>query len=138
MLFIPYYILAALLIYFSYRSFRGGIDYLNHFKQELAKQPTGNTPFTTIFVPCRGIDQGMLENFDALLSQDYPEYEVICIVDEENDEAKDLIEAAWREAQRQVKFVVAQKATDSSQKVENLREGIQYADESSEVFVFAD
>ena len=138
MLFIPYYILAALLLYFSYKSLRGGIDYLNYFKQELAKPQTDYTPFATIFVPCRGIDQGMLENFDALLSQDYPEYEVIFIVDEDSDEAKELIEAAWREARRPVKFVVAPKATDSSQKVANLREGIQYADENSAVFVFAD
>ena len=138
MLFIPYYILAALLIYFSFRSFKGGIEYLNYFKHELAKPLPDYTPFVTLFVPCRGIDQGMLENFDALLSQDYPEYEVIFIVDEENDEAKGVIEAAWREAQRPVKFVVAPKATDSSQKVANLREGIQYADESSAVFVFAD
>ena len=138
MLLIPYYILAALLIYFSFRSFKGGIEYLNYFKHERAKPLPDYTPFVTLFVPCRGIDQGMLENFDALLSQDYPEYEVIFIVDEENDEAKGVIESAWREAQRPVKFVVAPKATDSSQKVTNLREGVQYADEGSAVFVFAD
>ena len=138
MLFIPYYILAALQIYFSFRSLLGGISYLNYFKHELAKPSADKTPFATIFVPCRGLDQGMLENLDALLNQDYPEYEIVFIVDDENDEAKNVIEAAWREAQRPVKFVVAPKATDSSQKVTNLREGIQYADEAAEIFVFAD
>ena len=135
---IPFYILAALLIYFSYKSFRGGIDYLNYFKREIAKPLPETTPFVTIFAPCRGVDQGMLENLDALLSQDYPEYEVVFIVDEESDEATKLIEAAWREARRQVKLVVAPKATDSSQKVTNLREGVEYADENSEIFVFVD
>ena len=91
MLLIPYYILAALLIYFSFRSFKGGIEYLNYFKHELAKPLPDYTPFVTLFVPCRGIDQGMLENFDALLSQDYPEYEVIFIVDEENNKTKNII-----------------------------------------------
>ncbi|HEX6123876.1 MAG TPA: glycosyltransferase family 2 protein [Pyrinomonadaceae bacterium] len=91
-----------------------------------------------MFAPCRGVDQGMLENIDALLGQDYPDYEVIFIVDEETDEATDVIEAAWREARRQVKLVVAPKTTDSSQKVANLREGVLYAEETSEVFVFVD
>ncbi|MEP7149866.1 MAG: glycosyltransferase family 2 protein, partial [Acidobacteriota bacterium] len=130
--------LAALLIYLSYKSFRGGIDYLNYFKQELAKPLRDYAPFATVFAPCRGIDQGMLENLDALLSQNYPAYEVVFIVDENSDEATSLIESAWREARRQVKLVVAPKATDASQKVTNLREGIAFADEDSKVFVFVD
>ena len=135
---IIYYILAALLIYLSYKSFRGGIDYLRYFKSELAKPLAEDTPYATIFVPCRGVDQGMLENLDALLSQDYENYEVVFILDDEKDEAAAVIESAWREARRQVKLIVAAKATDSSQKVENLREGVKYADDASEVFVFAD
>ena len=138
MAFIPYYILAALLIYYSFKSLRGGVDYLNYFKQELRNPPTDFTPFVTIFAPCRGVDQGMLENLDALLSLDYPEYEIVFIVDEDDDPATKLIESAWREGLRQVKLVVAPKATDSSQKVTNLREAIQYAEGQSDVFVFAD
>jgi cellulose synthase/poly-beta-1,6-N-acetylglucosamine synthase-like glycosyltransferase len=133
-----YYIFAALLIWFSYKSFRSGIDYLNYFKQELKKPLDDYTPFATIFAPCRGIDQGMLENLDALLAQDYPEFEVVFIVDEQDDDATKLIERAWQEARRPVKLVVAPKATDSSQKVTNLREGIQYADPASEIFAFVD
>ncbi|MEO6334791.1 MAG: glycosyltransferase family 2 protein, partial [Pyrinomonadaceae bacterium] len=133
-----FYILAAVLIYFSYKSFRGGIDYLNYFKLEVAKvRPNSGLP-VTIFAPCRGVDQGMLENLDALLQQDYPEYEIVFIIDDEDDAAARLIESAWREARRQVKLVVAPKATDSSQKVTNLREGILHADPASEIFVFID
>lgn len=133
-----FYILAAVLIYFSYKSFRSGIDYLNYFKRELTRPLPDYAPFVTIFAPCRGVDQGMLENLDALLSQDYPEYEVVFIVDEADDAATGLIETAWREARRQVKLVVAAKATDSSQKVANLREGVRYADPASEIFAFVD
>ena len=138
MLIFLFYILAAALIYFSYKSFRGGVEYLKYFRQELAKPPSSYTPLATIFAPCRGVDQGMLENLDALLQQDYPEYEIVFILDCENDEAAAVIESAWREARRQVKLVVAPQATDSSQKVANLREGVQYADPASEIFVFVD
>ena len=133
-----FYIFAALLIYLSYKSFRGGIDYLNYFKQELAKPPSEYTPFVTIFAPCKGVDQGMQHNFDALLSQDFPEFEIVFIVDAADDPAAGIIESAWREGERHVKLVVAERATDSSQKVENLREGVLHADPRSEVFVFVD
>jgi len=133
-----FYILAALLIYLSYRSFRGGIDYLRYFKQELAKPRSTFEPFVTIFAPCKGVDEGMQENFDALLQQDFPEFEIVFIVDEADDPAAVVIESAWREAVRHVKLVVAPKASNSSQKVENLREGVMHADPRSEVFVFAD
>jgi cellulose synthase/poly-beta-1,6-N-acetylglucosamine synthase-like glycosyltransferase len=134
-----FYIFAALLIWLSYKSFRGGIDYLNYFKQELARPRSEFEPFVTIFAPCKGIDQGMQNNFDALLQQDFPEYEVVFIVDDGNDAAAGVIESAWREAEgRHVKLVVAPIASDSSQKVQNLREGVLHADPQSEVFVFVD
>ncbi|MDM7923453.1 MAG: glycosyltransferase [Pyrinomonadaceae bacterium] len=135
---IVFYILAALLIYFSYRSFRGGISYLEYFKREIAKPPSDWQPYVSVFAPCKGVDDGMLENFDALLHQDYPEYEVIFVIDDPDDPAAEVIETAWREAERHVKLVVAGRSEDSSQKVENLREAVRHASEDSEVFVFVD
>lgn len=133
-----FYILAAALIWFSYRSLVGGIEYLRYFRNELAKPPSDWEPFVTVIAPCKGVDQGMLANFDALLQQDLPEYEVVFIVDDADDPAAGIIESAWQEAERHVKLVVAPKATESSQKVENLREGVLHADDRSEVFVFVD
>lgn len=135
---IIFYILAAMLIYLSYKSFRGGIDYLNYFKRELADPPSNYTPLVTVFAPCKGVDQSMQANFDALLQQDYPEYEIVFIVDETDDAAAGVIESAWREAERHVKLVVAPKAVESSQKVENLRVGVLHASPASEVFAFVD
>jgi cellulose synthase/poly-beta-1,6-N-acetylglucosamine synthase-like glycosyltransferase len=133
-----FYILATVLIWFSYKSFRGGIEYLRYFRQEIGKPRPEYTPFVSIFAPCRGVDQEMLENIDAVLAQDYPEFEVIFILDDDGDHASEIIESAWREARRQVKLIVAPKATDSSQKVTNLREGVLYAEPHSEIFVFVD
>jgi ceramide glucosyltransferase len=134
-----FYIFAAALIYLSYRSFAGGLAYLRYFRQELAKPPSDRQPFVTIVAPCRGVDDGMQENLDAVLQQDYPEMEVIFVIDDENDPAAAVIESAWREAEgRHVKLVVADKATHSAQKAENLREGVLHADERAEVFVFVD
>ena len=133
-----FYIFAAVLVWFSVRSFRGGLEYLRFFREELSKPPSDWEPMVTIIAPCKGVDEGMLANFDALLQQDLPEYEVIFVIDDADDPAAGVIEQAWQEAQRHVKLVVAPRATASSQKVENLREGVLHADPKSEVFVFVD
>jgi ceramide glucosyltransferase len=135
-----FYILAAVLIYFSFRSFVGGISYLRYFDRSIAAFPNVRdyTPLVSVLAPCRGLDEGMLENFDAILHQNYPDYQVIFIIDDPSDEAAKLIESSWRESDKAVKLVVAPTATDSGQKVENLREGVLHADPRSEVFVFVD
>lgn len=138
---IIFYIFAALLIYFSFRSFRGGFDYLNYFKKSLAQPRSGYAAFATVIAPCKGLDDGLTENLEALFDQDYPEYEIIFVVDDVDDAAvpiiKDVISRKAAVTQRS-QIVIAPKATDSSQKVENLREAVLHADERSEVFVFVD
>ncbi|HCA56596.1 MAG TPA: hypothetical protein DEP46_01295 [Blastocatellia bacterium] len=133
-----FYIFAALLVWFSFKSFRGGVEYLRFFREELTKLPSGWEPMVTIIAPCKGVDEGMLANLDALLGQDLPEYEVVFVIDDADDAAAGIIEQAWQEAERHVKLVVAPKAAASSQKVENLREGVLHADPNSDVFVFVD
>jgi ceramide glucosyltransferase len=48
------------------------------------------------------------------------------------------ISGAHGDAEPQAKIVIAQRSIDSSQKVENLREAVLHASDSSQVFVFAD
>lgn len=149
-----FYILAALLIFLSYRSFRGGIDYLNYFKQELAKPIAEFTPFASIIASCKGLDEGLAQNLETLLCQDFPAYEVIFVVDDENDPAVPIIQRllSRRDAESQrmqqnkgsaplclsCKLVFSEKSADSSQKVENLREAALHVSDESRVFVFVD
>lgn len=136
-----FYFSAALLIFLSYRSFRGGTEYLEFFRSELSKPKSAFTPFATVIVPCRGLDPGLDENLQALVNQDYPDYEVIFVVDDRTDEAVSVIEAVKRNAATSVdktKLIVAGKAEACSQKVENLREAVRHASDESEAFVFVD
>ena len=133
-----FYFFAAVLVVLSYKSFRGGLDYLNFFKQELAKPPSDFTPFATVFAPCRGLDQNLRENLAALFKQDYPEYEVVFIVDDENDAAVPVIRELLNTQNGSSNLVIAPKSTESSQKVEKLREGVLHASPESRVFVFVD
>jgi ceramide glucosyltransferase len=150
-----FYFFAAVLVFLSWKSFRGGIDYLNFFKLELAAPPVDFTPFVSVIAPCRGLDEDLEENLAALFRQNFPRYEVIFVVDSEKDEAVPVIEKFLNHRDTGApsnliqknsapaffygsKLVVAGKAENESQKVHNLREAVLHAADESEVFVFVD
>lgn len=149
-----FYLFAAVLVFLSYKSFRGGIDYLNFFKSEISKPPSDFTPFVSIIAPCRGLDDDLEENLNALFRQNYPNYEILLVVDSETDEAVSVIEKIFHhkdtKAQKKLsensvslclcgeKLVIAGNAKNESQKVHNLREAVLNVSDRSEVFVFVD
>ncbi len=158
-----YYIFAGLLILLSYKSLVGGFRYLAYFRKELARPRSDYTPFVTVIAPCRGVDDGMQENLRALFDQDFPKYEIIFVVDDKSDPAVAMIENEInrRDAETQrgdqinsdsssaslrlrgeisvlSKLIIAPKALDCSQKVENLREAVLHADDRSQIFAFVD
>ncbi|MEP7076851.1 MAG: glycosyltransferase [Acidobacteriota bacterium] len=132
-----FYVLSVLLIFLSFRSFRGGMGYLAHVRSELGRKPSAFTPFASIIAPCKGIEVGLKENLAALHQQDYPAYEVIFVVDNEDDPAVRVIEEASANYP-QTKLVVAGAAVGSAQKIENLREAVLHIAGESRVLVFVD
>ena len=134
---IIFYFLAAALVFLSYKSLRGGFDYLAYFKRELAKPRSDFTPFVSIIAPCRGVENGLEKNLTALFEQDFPRFEIIFVVDDETDEAVKIIEKLLNESAN-AKLVIAGKAEDEGQKVHNLREAVLNVSDESAVFVFVD
>ncbi len=135
-----FYFFAAVLVFLSYKSLRGGFNYLAYFKKELAKPTSAYAPYVSIIAPCRGVDVGMKENLEKLFEQDFPAYEIIFVVDDEKDEAVEIIkEVSRRGAERaETKLVIAGKSENEGQKVHNLREAVLNVSEKSEIFVFVD
>ena len=156
-----FYFFAAFLVFLSYKSLRGGIDYLNFFKKEISASLADYTPFVSIIAPCRGIDEDLEVNLNALFRQNFPRYEVIFVVDSEMDESVKIIKEILnrRDAETQssnekivknsassrlcgenisAKLVISGKAENESQKVHNLREAVLHIADESEVFVFVD
>jgi len=143
------YVFGALLVWLSFKSLTGGIAYLRYVRSELAKAASAFSPFATVIVPCKGLDQGLDENLKAFFEQDYPKYEVIFVLDDRDDPAATVLERVTaqfgiptiRDSDRPPaasRVVIADKATASAQKVECLREAVLHADPRSEVLVFAD
>jgi cellulose synthase/poly-beta-1,6-N-acetylglucosamine synthase-like glycosyltransferase len=134
-----FYFFAAILVFLSYKSFRGGINYLNYFTQELAKPESNFTPFVSIIAPCRGNDEDLAENLSALFRQDYPCYEIIFVTDDEKDYSVPVInQLLTAYCSLPAKVVIAGKAAESSQKVHNLRGAVLEVSGESEAFVVVD
>lgn len=137
-----FYALAALVVLQSLLSLRGGVRYLRFFRQELAAPRALYMPFASVFVPCRGVDQGLRLNLLPLFRQHYPAYELIFVSDRADDPGLEIARQLGRELEDETvaraRFVVAGPALDSGQKVHNLRAALAEADPKSEVFVFVD
>lgn len=137
-----FYFLAAISIWLGFLSLCGGVRFARYLQAELAKDYPEFTPPVTVFVPCRGLDEGLKENISAIFSQDYPIFEIVFVTDRRDDPAIRIIDEARRsftwESGPTMQVIIAGPATDSGQKVHNLRVAVGHADPKSEVFVFVD
>src|SRR5205085_4896248 len=139
-----FYFFAALLSLPSLISLRGGWRWLAYFRRELQRTLPDYTPFASVIVPFRGLDQNLDKNLRALFAQDYPRYEIIFVTDSAHDRALAVIERV-RETNTDTtsgavatRVIIAGQASDCGQKVHNLSAAVGACDPSSEVFVFVD
>lgn len=138
-----FYFFATLLLLQALISLRGGTRYLGYFRRELSKPRRHYAPYASVIVPCRGLDQHLRENLDALCRQSYPAFEIIFVVDSAHDPAREVIEQVRTTSGnsapvRSTRVVVAGQAKECGQKVHNLIAAVGAADARSEVFVFVD
>jgi hypothetical protein len=99
-------------------------------------QPTGRV---ALFAPCKGIDLDLDANLRAILRQDYDNYEVTFIVESTDDAAYPAIRRAMAaHAWVPTRIVVAGRATDSGQKVHNLRAATEHISQRVKYLAFVD
>ena len=87
-----------------------------------------------MIAPARGLEPGLADNLRPLLTQDYARYEVLFVFDASDDPAIKVVEQLTTSAQ----IIIAGPATESGQKVHNLRVATTQVDPASEVLVFVD
>ena len=137
-----FYVLAAIVLCQSVIALRGGWGFLAFVRREMNREQVDYAPFASVIVPCRGIDQGLGANLEALATQRYPAYEIIFVVDHVRDPALEVIEEARRvlggEGVVARRVVIAGQARGCGQKVHNLRVAVGEVDPASEVLVFVD
>ncbi|HKZ81313.1 MAG TPA: glycosyltransferase [Pyrinomonadaceae bacterium] len=137
-----FYFLGAIALWLGIGSLRNGIQFSRYVRRELAQPPPDFTPTVTIIAPCRGLDQGLTRNIEALFEQDYPAYEIIFVTDRSDDPALSVIDEV-RKCRKEAhspatRVVIAGPASDSGQKVHNLQVATEQIASNSEVLAFVD
>lgn len=135
-----FYLFAALVVWQGIASLIGGFRYLAFMRGTQRESEPRFTPFASVIVPVRGLDQNLRDNILAFCSQDYPDYEIIFVADSAHDAALAVVREASLEAnfRERVRIVIAGGARESGQKVHNLRAAVEEVNQASEVLVFAD
>lgn len=100
-------------------------------------------PRTTVIVPFKGIDDDLPANIKSLCQQDYPKYQLVCVVESEQDAAYAvLVKELARYSDPPSRILVAGLAEpNEGQKVHNQRHALAVLDPEcadDEVWVFAD
>jgi ceramide glucosyltransferase len=133
-----FYILIGLQIVLGLVSLLQGMGWLRFVKRRLRAEPGGYAPRVAVICPCKGREPGLEENLAALTRFDYPDYEIFFVIAEENDPAREVIEAVAERAARRAHLVLAGAAQDCGEKVNNLRAAVERVGRDFEVLVFTD
>ena len=133
-----YYFLAAIACWFGIQSLLGGFRFAAYVRQETSRPLPEFQPLVSVIAPARELEPGLEENLRTLLTQDYPQYEVIFVFDRADDPALKIAEQLKKTSAVSARTVIAGPATDSGQKVHNLRVAVTQLDPKTEVLVFVD
>jgi len=133
-----YYFLAVLSCWFGLQSLLSGIRYAAYVRRETSRPLPDYRPFVSVIAPGRGLEPGLIDNLRPLVTQDYPRYEVLFVFDALDDPALEIVDELRKTVTVATRTVIAGPATDSGQKVHNLRVAVNEVDPQSEVLVFVD
>ena len=133
-----YYFLAAVSCWFGIKSLVSGLRYVAYVRRETSRPLPAYRPYVSVIAPSRGLEPGLVDNLRPLLTQDYPRYEVLFVLDAADDPVIKVVEELTSTSRVAARTVIAGPATDSGQKVHNLRVATTKVDPESEVLVFVD
>src|ERR1700760_3998958 len=116
-----------------------GIQWLTYVQKRLKMDPGFYAPRTAVLCPCRGMEPGLERNLVSLCEFDHQNYEVFFVLASETDPAHAVVKRVVASSSRvKAHIVIAGKPANCSEKVNNLRVGVEQLPPEFEIMVFAD
>jgi cellulose synthase/poly-beta-1,6-N-acetylglucosamine synthase-like glycosyltransferase len=133
-----FYLLIAEQVLQGLHNLWGGLRWLHLAQRRVASHSGFYAPRVALICPVKGMEPGLELNLSALLSFDYPDYEIFFPMASRDDPARKILDRIAAATKRKVHIVIAGRPEGCGEKVNNLRAAVQEAGEGFDVFVFAD
>ncbi|HYM10387.1 MAG TPA: glycosyltransferase [Bryobacterales bacterium] len=117
-------------------SLRAASRRLQAIAAEMQQEPPPFTPSVTLIVPVKGREEGLVDNLRSLLTQDYPDFEMLIAVRDGADPA--VAEVAPLVAAGVRLVVAGPPPANTGEKIGNLLAAVAQARASTQVLAFAD
>ena len=115
-----------------------GLGWLRLAQRRAGSHSGFYAPRVALFCPVKGAELGLEQNISALLSFDYPDYEIFFAMAGADDPARKIIERITAASKHKTHVVIAGRPNGCGEKVNNLRAAVLKATEGFDVYVFAD
>ncbi|TDL28187.1 hypothetical protein BD410DRAFT_782159 [Rickenella mellea] len=95
--------------------------YRHRPRSPLSSAPPSNVPGVSILRPLKGLDANLYENLESTFLQEYPKFEILFSVAEENDQALTVVrDLLQKYPQVDAKFIIGEEVVGVNPKVNNL------------------
>ena len=133
-----FYVLAALQILLGVYLIWQASEWLGYVRRRLHADPGFYSPRVALLCPCKGIEPGLERNLLSLTEFERENYEIFFILASGSDPARSLIERVAKSSRAKANVIIAGSASNSGEKVNNLRVAVEQLPPEFEVLVFAD
>ena len=115
-----------------------GLSWLRLAQRRAGTHSGFYAPRVALFCPVKGAEPGLEQNISALVSFNYPDYEIFFAMASADDPARKIIERITAGSKRKIHMVIAGRPNGCGEKVNNLRAAVLQATRGFDVYVFAD
>jgi cellulose synthase/poly-beta-1,6-N-acetylglucosamine synthase-like glycosyltransferase len=133
-----FYVLATIQILLGIFALVEGIKWLGMVSRRIAAAPAFYSPKTAVICACKGAEPELESNLMALGNFDYSGYEIFLTLASSSDPAYAIARRVAEHSKGKVHLVIAGKAPDCGEKVNNLRAAIDEIPPEFDLFVFVD
>ena len=131
-------ILALLQILIGLYLIYQAMEWRGYARRRMFTDPGFYAPRTAVLCPCKGMEPGLEQNLLSLCEFNHQNYEVFFILASESDPASGLIKRVASQSKVKAHVIFAGQPQGCSEKVNNLRVGIEQLPAEFEVLVFTD